>query len=316
MAIVTNTLTTFSAIGNREDLADTIYNIASIEVPLQSMAQKAKASATFHEWQSETLNAAAANAQLQGDDFTYAASITTTRLGNRTQIMRKEAVISGTQEAVNKAGRQSEMVRQLMNKSKELKRDIEFILCSNQAPVTGNTTTAPQLRPLLSWYSTNVQAGTGSPANGSTTTARTDGTQVTFTESMLQTAMQGAWINGGSPTYALAGPKQKRGMSAFTGGSTKFYSIEDKTLTATIDVYVGDFGQLKIVPSRFTRGAATAADREVHVLDPSLIGIATLRPIKTVDVAATGDAQKAVILTELTLEVRQEAGLSLIADLT
>ena len=152
--------------------------------------------------------------------------------------------------------------------------------------------------------------------NGSPTTARTDGTQRAMTETLLQTAMQNAWINGGSPDYALTGPKQKRAISAFTGGTTKFYKVEDRKLTATIDVYVGDFGQLKIVASRFTRGAATAADREVHVIDPSLIGIATLRPIKTVDVAATGDAEKAVILTELTLEVRQEAGIALIADLT
>ena len=314
MTIVTNTLTTFSAIGNREDLADTIYNIAPVEVPLQSMAQKAKASAVFHEWQTEVLNAAATNAQLQGDDFTYGASIVTTRVGNRTQIMRKEAVISGTQEAVNKAGRQSEVVRQLMNKSKELKRDIEFALCSNQAPVTGNTAVAPQLRPLLSWFNTNVDMGVGG-VNGTPTTARTDGTQRPMTETLLQTAMQNAWINGGSPDYALTGPKQKRGISAFTGGTTKFYKVEDRKLTATIDVYVGDFGQLKIVASRFVRGAATATDRCVHVLDPSLIGIATLRPIKTIDVAPTGDAEKAVILTELTLEVRQEAGLALIADL-
>ena len=40
MTIVANTYLTFSAIGNREDLADTIYNIDSVETPFQ----KAKAS--------------------------------------------------------------------------------------------------------------------------------------------------------------------------------------------------------------------------------------------------------------------------------
>jgi hypothetical protein len=315
MAIVTNTLTTFAAIGNREDLADTIYNIAPVEVPFQSSIGKSKANATNHEWQTEVLTAASLNAQLQGDDFTYGAAIITSRVGNRTQISRKEAVISGTQEAVDKAGRKSEMVRQLMNKSKELKRDMEFVLCSNQAPVTGNTTAAPQLRPMLSWFGTNTDFGAAG-VNGTSTTARTDGTQRAFTETMLQLAMQNAWINGGNPSLALTGPKQKRGISAFTGGQTRFDKAEDASLTAKLDVYIGDFGQVKVVASRFTRGASSATDREVFVIDPELWAVATLRPMKTYDVAATGDAEKAVILCEYTLESRQEAGNSLIADLT
>lgn len=315
MAIVSGTLTTFAAIGNREDLADTIYNISPVEVPFQALIGKAKAAATFHEWQTESLTAAAANAQVQGDEYTYGAAIVTQRIGNRTQISRKECVISGTQEAVDKAGRKSEMVRQLMNKSKELKRDIELVLCSNQAPVTGNTTTASQLRPLVGWFATNVDRG-ATGASGTASTAATDGTQRALTEAMLQNGMQNAWVNGGKPGYALTGPKQKRAISAFTGGATKFDKTEDATLTAKVDVYIGDFGQLKIVPSRFTRGAATAADREVFLLDPELWAYATLRGVKTADVAATGDAEKAVILTEYTLESRQEAGNAVIADLT
>lgn len=317
MAILSNTLLTFSAIGNREDLTDKIYNIAPTDVPLQSMADSATAKATYHEWQTETLNAAASNAQLQGDDITFGAAILTARVGNRTQISRKEVIVSGTQEAVDKAGRNSEMVRQMMNKGKELKRDVEFVLCSNQAPVTGNSTTAPQLRPLLSWYATNVSGGT-SAANGSSTTARTDGTQRALTEALVVAQMQAAWLNGGKPSVALCGPKQRSAItSTFTGGSTKFYSVEDTKLSATIQVYEGDYGTLKMVPSRFVRGAASLADREIHLLDPSLLAIAYVsgRKQKTIDVAITGDATKGAILSEYTLEVRQEAGLALVADL-
>jgi hypothetical protein len=317
MAIVSNTLLTFSAIGNREDLLDKIYNISPTDVPVQSLADETTAKATFHEWQTEALNTAAANAQLQGDDVSFGAAILTTRVGNRTQISRKEVVVSGTQEAVDKAGRNSEMVRQMANKRAELKRDIEFVLCSNQAPVTGNSTTAPQLRPMLSWYATNVSGGT-SAANGSSTTARTDGTQRTFTEALMTAQMQNAWINGGKPSVALCGPKQRAVISTFSGGATKFYSIEDKRLTATITVYDGDFGTLKIVPSRFVRGGQTGADREVQLLDPSLIAVAYLpgRKMKSMDIALTGDALKGAILSEYTLEFRNEAGCALVADLS
>lgn len=315
MAIVANTFLSFSAIGNREDLADTIYNISPIEVPFQSMAGKSKATATLHEWQTDVLAAAAGNAQLQGDDVAFAAVTPTVRLGNRTQISRKEVVVAGTQDAVNKAGRKSEMVYQMQKRSKELKRDKEFVLCSNQAPVTGNTTTAPQLRPLCGWYGTNDSRGVGG-ADGTTSAAATDGTQRAFTETLLQDVMQSCWQAGGNPTVALMGPKQKRVASAFTGGSTKFDKTEDKTLFAVVDVYVSDFGQLKFVPSRFTRGAATGADREVHVLDMDYWAIAELRPIRTEDLAKTGDADKAMILTEYTLEAKNEAASGIVADLT
>jgi hypothetical protein len=159
MSILSNTLLTYSAIGNREDLIDKIYLISPTEVPLQSLADEVTAKGTLHEWQTAALNAAAANAQLQGDDVAFGAANLTTRIGNRTQISRKEVVVSGTQDAVDKAGRNSEMVQQMAWKRAELMRDKEFVLCSNQAPVTGNSTTAPQLRPLLSFYATNVSMG-------------------------------------------------------------------------------------------------------------------------------------------------------------
>lgn len=279
------------------------------------MIGKAKATNTLHEWQTDSLAAAAANAQLQGDDVAFAAVSPTTRLGNRTQILRKEVVIAGTQESMNKAGRKSEMVYQLQKRSKELKRDLEFVLCSNQAPVTGSSTTAPQLRPLCGWYATNDSRG-ALGADGTTSAAATDGTQRAITETLLQDVMQNCWASGGNPTVALCGPKQKRAISAFTGGATKFDKTEDKTLYAVVDVYVSDFGQLKIIPSRFTRGAATSADREVHILDTDYWALATLRPMQTVDLAKTGDAEKAMILTEITLEARNEAASGILADLT
>src|SRR5712692_9023397 len=100
---------------------------------------------------------AATNAQLEGDDIqTFSAVIPTSRVNNRCQISYKNVIVSGTQDAVSKAGRKKEMVYQLFKKTKELRRDMEFVLTNNQVPVTGNTTTARQLRPLCGWYATNV----------------------------------------------------------------------------------------------------------------------------------------------------------------
>ena len=315
MAAPTNTLLTFSAVGNREDLADKIFNIAPVDVPFTTMIDKTKATATFHEWQTENLNTAANNAQIQGDDVTFGAAIITVRVGNRTQISRKEVSISGTQEAVDKAGRNSEIVRQMMLKGKELKRDREFVLLSNIAPVTGSSAVAPQLRPVAAWLSTNTSFGVGG-VNGTASTARTDGTQRALTEAMLVTAMQTAYMNGGNPTIVLTGVKQRGVISGFNGGATKFYSVEDKKLSATIQVYEGDFGTVKMVIDRFMRGSQTATDREIFVLDTDYWALAELRPIKTIDLGLTGDSEKGVVLTEYTLEARQEAASAGVFDLT
>lgn len=318
MAVPTNTVLTFSAIGNREDLLDKITNISPTDVPFTTMAGTSTANATFHEWQTDTLAAAAQNAQLQGDDVTFAAAAPTVRVGNRTQISRKEVIVSGTQEAVSKAGRNSEKVYQMSKRRDELKRDKEFVLLSNQAPVTGNSSTAPQLRPLCGWITTNVDRGSGG-ANGTSSAAATDGTQRALTLAMVNSAQQNSWTQGGKPGYLLCGPKQRGNLTTLMGGAaTKFYAIEDKKMTNTIQAYEGDFGLVKIVTDRFVRGGQTGADREIFFLDPDLVNVAYLngRKMVTKDLADTGDNVKGMVLTEYTLEVLQEAGLAIVADLT
>src|SRR5438270_7498001 len=106
MAIFTGTASTFDLKGLREDLTDVIWNIDPMETPFVNSVQRAKATATLHEWQTDALAAAStSNAQIQGDDIASVTAVTaTTRLNNDTQIARKTLAISGTLDAVIKAG--------------------------------------------------------------------------------------------------------------------------------------------------------------------------------------------------------------------
>lgn len=311
MTIVTGTVLTFSAIGNREDLADQIYNISPMDTPFMAKMPTTKATATKHEWQTDSLaSASSSNAQLEGDDFTYSTPAFTTRVDNQCQIAYKTAIVSATQDAVSKAGRTKEMVYQIMKRSKELRRDMEAGTTGNQAKVTGNSTTARQLRSVDSWYTTNTQRG-ASGANGSTSTAATDGTQRPLVESFLKTAVQQAWIAGGDPDLVMAGPFNKQVISSFSGNVSRIDdNTADKTLQTAIDIYVSDFGQHQIVANRFSR------DRDLHVLTTELWAMAYLRSMQTKDIAATGDATKGAIIVEYTLEARNEAGSAIVADLT
>ena len=132
MAIPTNTFTTYSAIGIREDLKDFIANISPTDCPFTNMMGKAKAENTYFEWQTDALAAPnTGNAQIEGDDTSFAAVTPTVRVGNRTQISNASVVISRTEETVKKAGRASELAYQITKKTKELKRDMEAILTQN-----------------------------------------------------------------------------------------------------------------------------------------------------------------------------------------
>ncbi|MDE2022061.1 MAG: DUF5309 family protein, partial [Patescibacteria group bacterium] len=224
MSIVTNTFTTYSAIGIREQLSNIIYNIAPTQTPFMTMCRKGKATNTKFEWQKDTLDAAANNAQLEGDDISSFAAVTpTTRTNNETQISYKTIVLSGTEQAVTKAGRKDEIAYQVMLKGKALKRDMETALTQNTTAVTGSTTVARQTRGLEGWVGgTNAVLGTsGVAANGYTNTAPTDGTQAAFTESMLKSGCQLAFTAGGNPDILMVGATQKQTVSTFTGNATR-----------------------------------------------------------------------------------------------
>jgi hypothetical protein len=313
MAQPTNTFDTYDAIGIREDLQDVIYSISPTETPFMSSAAREQVKNTFHEWQTDALAAAVTNnAVIEGDDATLDAASATSRIGNYTQIMDKTVVITGTQESVDKAGRASELAYQIAKKSKELKRDIESTLLTNQARAAGNSTTARTFGSIGAWIATNDNlAGDGtSPTANNGSDARNDGTQRAMTEDMLKEVIKNVWNAGGNPSVVMVGPFNKQKISGFTGGSTRFDASEDKTLYTSIDVYSSDFGDLEVVPNRFSR------DRDALVLDMDYWSVGFLRDFTMHELSKTGDAEKRQLLVELTLISRNEAASGGVFDLT
>lgn len=314
MALATNALTSYSAVGNREDLQDTIYSISPTDTPIMSSIGQTSAAATTHEWQTDALASAATNnAQLEGDEISVAASSATTRVTNICQIMNKTVTVTGSQEAVNSAGRASELAYQLAKRSKELKRDIEATLTANQGQTAGNATTARKMRGLPSWLATNVSLSSGSTngVNASAITAgRTDGTQRALTEAILKDVIKQAWDEGGEPTVVTVGSFNKGVISGFTGRSQARQNIAADSIQAAAALYIGDFGTYTITPNRFQRS------RDAFVLDPSMASLAYLRPVQTIELAKTADAEKRAIITELTLVINNEKAHGGAFDLT
>jgi len=325
MAILSsNQFDTYTSIGRRENLTDMIYNIAPTETPFISNIGKAKGTQTLFEWQTDTLAAARTNAQLEGDDYdsvgynVVAAGVTagltaTVRLTNSMQISAKTVIVTGTDEVVMKAGRKSEIGYMVARTGKELKRDIELDACSRNPQVSaGAEATARQSRGLEHWIQTNVSSG-GSYSYTDATTVLTDGNQRNLTEALFKDAVQQTWTAGGDPEFALCGPVNKQNISSQFAGIATLYrdqkGVGPAQIIGAADIYVSDFGEMKIVPSRFSR------DRTISILQRDMWAVAWLRPMAVTELAKTGDAEKRLLICEWTVQSKNEAASGKVADL-
>lgn len=313
----TNTYQTYQAKGGKEDVSDIISRISPEDTPYVSNVGSGKARNTFHEVLQDSLAAAdTTNAQPEGFVVTHTAAAPVARVGNYTQIVAKDVIVSGSLEVQDKYGRDSEEAYQKAKKSAELKRDVEAICLKNGAAISGDSVTARQTAGLGAWLKTNTVEGAGGADPVYTTVpavARTDGTPAAFTEAMIKSAMLLAVQQGGKPRILLLGPGNKQVFSTFTGVATKtFYqsAVEQTKIIGAADVYVSDFGILAAVVDLFQR------NRDAFLIDPELSELSWYRPYFSEKLAKTGDAERWMLAGEFAHTVKNEAGHAAVYDLT
>ena len=303
MAQPTNTFDTYDGVNSiREDFADVIYNISPTDTPFLSNAGQSSANATLHEWQTDSLESATANAQLEGDDYDGDARSATTRLTNYTQISAKAVTVSGTEQSVNQAGKGDELAYQLAKIGKELKRDIEFSMVGQeQAKTAGSASVARASASVGTWYgatATGNYSVNGTPSaepDGDGTQAIAGGTGRSFTEALLKAGLLKAFELGGEPETVMMSPSHKQLASAFAGVATKYKDASDRVSIGTTDIYVSDFGEVAFVPNRHQNA------NRVDILQMDMWSVDFLRPFQTSDLAKTGDSDKKLLLAEWTL---------------
>lgn len=339
-----NTLLNRTGDNVREDFFDAIYNIAPVDTPFMSGVGRETCKDVFSSWQQDDLaEPNSANAAKDGADIGADSSSRARRVGNTCQISNKSLIVTGRADEVDKAGRSSEMAYQLAKSSKALKRDMEAILTGAQAAVAdadGNT--ASKLGGLAACFRaatastqevTSALVGAGTGALGGVgaagiPTAPVAGTARALSETLLQTAIRNAYINGGNPDTIMVTPTIKQTLSAYLFSSSArvaaLYSEigqgtrSGQTAQASVDIYVSDFGTLKIVPSRYmgyNTSTHTADNTRLYALDMTLWAVGYLRKFQTVDVARSGDASKKLLLVDYTLVYKQEMGSGAVFDI-
>jgi len=311
-----NTFDSYDAKGIREDLSDVIYDISPEETPFYSKCKKVTARNTFHEWQTDALRAAAANAHIEGDDTAADAITATSRLGNYTQIFKNAVIIPDTDSGLNKAGRAKEEAYQMLKQAKAQKLDIEKALFDNNARVVGDSSTARELAGVPAWLTTNTSFGTsGADPTGDGTDARTDGTQRQFTQTLFDTVMQSIWESGGTPDSVYLSAHQMTDALGFTGMNNQRSTIGasvggTNAIINAVDVYVTPWGTVEFVPARQNRS------RDVLIIQDDMFAVGVLRNTKQVALAKTGDSSKRQIVTELTLAALNEKASGGVFDLS
>ena len=316
MAQPSNTFDSYDGANSiREDLSGVIESVSPEETPFYSACKKTKATATLHEFQTDALRSAGANAHIEGDATTAEARTATTRLGNRTQIFKNAVVIPDTDSGLTKAGKASEMAYQVVKVAKEQKLDIELSLFANNASVAGNATTARELAGVPCWMTTNdsfLTNSSGAAPNG-TGGARTDnGSTRNLDQALFDTTMESIWTAGGNPDTVYLSPFQMNKALGFTGNNNQRSQVQagDQKVVKSLDVYVTPWGTVEFQPSRLIRG------RDVFICQNDMWNVAVLRPTKNVELSKTGDNTTRQVVTELTLVSKNEAASGIICDLT
>lgn len=318
MAQIANSTGTYSSNRLREQLADKIWNVSVSECPTLALVGKEKVDGPFVEWLTDSFRAGASNKVEQGNTAAPTARANTARYSNRTQISEDVLSITGTHQAADKAGGQDDVAYQETKAMTEVKKDIEFGFLQNSTAVTAASGTAPQARGLLGFIATNTSKATAGTAGVDpaplSNTAQTDGTQRTFTETLLKDVLKLMFDNGapdmGDSLYALIPSAQRATFDGFLAGQTRFDKAEDKTLTATLEVYIGPFGRVKAVNARHMRS------REVFIINPAYAKLGTFRKMTSKALGPRGDADERLINCEWTCIVNNEKAHGAIRDLT
>jgi len=323
--------TTSTQGGQREDLANWISTISRDMTPFVSSIGKGKASATLHEWSTDTLEAAGLQAAAEGSSFAESASPVVQRLTNRTQIFTKGIRVSGTLESVDKVGRKSEFKYQTEKRGKEMARDVEtWMLSTNVSAVqggsaSGNIQAAARKMGAYQAYSTvNIVAGTAAAATGTgAVTGAGDGSNV----AVAQTAHTNAnvtladineilrQINGVTsvaPNKLMMSTTNKVRFSDLMTGTTNVRRNIDERgkLRQSVDLYESDFGDVELVHNYLMDNT------EIFVYDPSTMSMDTLRPMHFRDISEDGDSMRSYMVQEITFCAKAPTGNGVILDVT
>ncbi len=281
-------------VGKREDLADYISLVDARDTPITSLIPKGnKPGNTLLNWQADSMPAAQSSGSVDGVDVSSYSNLNENRavLQNYIQVFQRAIRVSPLAVDVsNVAGLRDELAGMVAKGIKLTKRDIELTISSdNDAQADSGPGGVPYLtRGLGEWIKNGAQSVLPVNSNYRTPTASINTTVTgSFTESDAQGVLTSIYGQTGSfKEYdCVVGTSLKRAFSNLlfttgltttsTAGVTGSGATAVRTFSrdansdayiASVDIFEGDFGRLKLHPSLFLPNAARG-----YVLDMELL---------------------------------------------
>lgn len=251
---------------------------------------------TLYEWQVDAYDAPNTAGVIDGKDVdTYDNKAENRqKLAGRVQKIRRSWKVSDMAEEVSDpAGIKSEVANAIAKSLVELKRDMEAVIGSDNDSQADNASVPYLTRGLGKWLQNGAQTDQPVPEAFRTPAASIDTTAMgSLNESHLQAVLQSVYLQTGeNKRYALiCGVDFKRALTDMTktqaGVSSTVAAIrtynqpdaKEGMIYSAVDLFVGDFGELEIMPSVWlAHGTANAPSRRAYLLDTSRL---TLRPLR------------------------------------
>ncbi len=333
----------------KEDLMDVINDVSPVDRPFCDATGTTDSGAPQKDFVREDLKPATPdNARVDGSDSSsFNDTRTGERISNQHQIMSKKVSVSDRARSSDTVGTSDELLRQLMKRQKELRRDEEAAFVSRNAAVPATDTVAGKLAGVGAWIGTGQSATntfrgatgadpilSGNPG-GYPVTAATDGTPRAGSETLVKDGMKAAYLKGGDPTVAMSTPDVIQGLSDYLFTSSARVatlqsdaSQSNRTNNSTgggksgggvvaqgsVNMIVTNFGTLELVPNRFQPETVPGV-ADLYLLDMTLWDRAYLQGYQTKELARNGLAENREITVDVTLCSYNEEGNAVIADI-
>lgn len=296
--------TTYEVKGEKESFEDSISNISPTDVLFTRATGEKTVSNKTHQWQEDSLDTVAANAQVEGFDAVSDVKTPTVLRSNVSQIFAKTGAVTRSNDAQSKYGRAYETNYQKAKSVEALKRDIEHAYVGTaQTQVAGDAATARQMD--------SIQAQI---AAGNTI----DAAAAALDETMVRDAFELVFNAGGNAACLMVDPSKADIVASFTGKASIVNQIagENKidnsstSVNGFVDGYTSQLGQaVRIEYNRFMKVT------DALVLDTARIKRLAFRATKTTDLAVVGDSTPYMVVYEGSLMNENQSASALITNL-
>lgn len=294
-------LTSYDLLGKKDSFANWISNLSPTDTYFVSVTKKEQVQNTLFQWQTDSLAAFDLNnAQVESDVAVTAARKATTVHSNITQILRKAVEVSDTADALSNWGRGKELGYQMEKAGKEIKRDLEAILLSDQAKSTtdqendSNTATTSNARKTACFQAlvaTTADTDTGATVYKDIT--------ADFAEKDLFDMTYQLYLAGSDANTIMFHPSYASFFSSLmetTATRTKLISNMETELNKFVGSVIDPLGQqFTLVPNRFMPKTA------IYIFNPNDWTQMVLRAPEKTQLAKKGSSERHMIEMEVGL---------------